>query len=162
MNGQLAEQTSGMNWGVAPGLMAHEYSQQVAVWERGISVSALPELEEQMRTFARTREEELAKLRKLYVFWDADQVEEFLRTHRALTEIFLEAVIPLRECFGIDAPLALDVTWEEGPPKVIYGLVVWRGERTAARAALRRFDESWWIDNSRRSAGKIVFDYELA
>src|SRR5260370_655997 len=104
--------------------------------------------EQQMTQFVMDKQEEqLNRLRKDYVFDDPDRVRSFLKSHRSLSEIFIEAVPELKRCFGKDATLQIQVLWEEGTPRTIYGVVLWKDTLRSARAALQRFDESWWSNS---------------
>jgi hypothetical protein len=75
--------------------------------------------------------------------------------------ILQEAVPYLKASFGNRTPLALDVMPEDGPPRIVYALAMWEGEPDQSRAALRDFDQKWGVANSRKSGGRIVFDYQL-
>ena len=123
----------------------------------------LNEYERQMTQFAVEEEEDLKRLRKEYVLVSGPSVEVFLRSHRSLIEILLDAAAQIRARFGADIVLQLRLSGEEGEvPNLVYGVIQWSGSLDTARAALDAFDESWWIENVRRASGRIVFDYELA
>ena len=118
--------------------------------------------ERQMTQFAVEEEEDLKGLRKEYVLIGGPSVEVFLRSHRSLIEVLLDAATQIRASFGADIVLQLRLSGEEGEvPNLVYGVIQWSGSLETARAALDAFDESWWIENVRRASGRIVFDYEL-
>jgi hypothetical protein len=162
MNGDLDKQTSGNDWGSNRSTMLHERLQH--------AISAIPapkaqqfvidDLERQMADHDDEFREMLGVLRHTFVFTNQLQVESFLRSNRALPAILVEAAPHFSAVFP-DVPLALDIMTEEGAPRTIYALALWRGDRTKAKQALKGFDEKWWLDNARKAAGKIVFDYEL-
>jgi hypothetical protein len=120
------------------------------------------DFEEQFTQYITEQEEQLKKLQRNYVFDTAEGVRGFLRTHRSLSELLLEAVPVLKDCFGTDTITLLQVLRDEGVPGTIYGVVVWKDSLASARAALRKFDECWWVRTSKRASGRIVFDYQLA
>lgn len=129
----------------------------------GSGYSVLTDLERQMAQFSAEEEEDFKRLRKEYVLVDGSVVEAFLRAHRSLLEVLLDAVTQLRACFGADCVLQLRLGNEEGDAStVVCGFVQWTKSAEIARAALDAFDESWWIKNVGRAAGRVVFDYELA
>jgi hypothetical protein len=117
--------------------------------------------ETQMADFFQICKEQFEVLRTNYVFDPADGVRSFLEGHRAVSEVLMEAVTELRRCFGSNAILQLQLLDNEGTSAAIYGIVLWQGDLQSARAALQTFDETWWIESSRRAAGRIVFDYQL-
>jgi hypothetical protein len=104
---------------------------------------------------------ELENLRRAYVFTDSSLVRAFLREHRALPVILLDAIPWLKKAFGNSAPFQLQLMVEEDEPTILCGLVLWTESLTSAQEALRRFDESWWLSNCRRASGNLIFDYEL-
>jgi hypothetical protein len=117
--------------------------------------------EQQMAEFAIQQQEEINRLLEAYVFDDPNGVRSFLKNHRSVAEILLEAVPHLKQCFGGDPTLRLQVLSNEGYQGTIYGVVSWKQDLSSARSALQRFDDSWWINSSRRASGRIVFDYQL-
>jgi hypothetical protein len=127
-----------------------------------VAARRMGQYESQMVEFFQEHEGQLHLLRREYVFDPADGVRLFLRDHRALPEILVEAAIELRRCFGNGVVLLLQVLEDEGAPVTIYGIVLWKDSLDSARAALQNFDETWWISTSRRASGSIVFDYQLA
>jgi hypothetical protein len=97
-----------------------------------------------------------------YVFEDRIQVESFLRDHRAIVGLLIEAAPQVKRYFGADIPVRLGVSFEEDGSRTLQALAVWKGAIKDAKAALEAFDMAWWLQNSRRGSGDIVLDYELA
>jgi hypothetical protein len=162
MNGQLIhDQTSENNWGPPVFAMLHERAQADSIPEIRQQRSIFEDLERQMAQQEAEFADSLAILKQNFIFTDIAAVEAFLKAHRMLIPILLAGMPSMKECFGEDTPLALEIMSDDGPPTAIYALALWRGERTDARAALTRFDELWWLANLRRTGGRIVFDYEL-
>jgi hypothetical protein len=87
-------------------------------------------------------------------------VAKFLSSHRSLPHVLNEAVPHLKKFFGEDVVVNLEVSDEEDGPQTLYAVVIWRGTVEAAEAALERFDDSWWLDNSMKT--DLTFTYELA
>jgi hypothetical protein len=162
MNGLLGNQTSSNDWVFPPPVMLHEGIQKPPTnWATPRNGgSFIKELERQMVEQAEFAEA-TKELKKQFIFNDATAIEFFLRTHRMLVPILLESVPYLRKSFGQETPLALEIMSDDGPPRAIYVLALWRGDRIDSRAALRDFDEAWWINNLEKAGGGIVFDYEL-
>jgi hypothetical protein len=129
----------------------------------GSEFSVLTDLERQMAQFSAEEEEDFKRLRREYVLVNGPSVESFLRRHRSLLEVLLDAVAQIKACFGAESVLQLRLGSEDGDaPNVVCGFVQWTKSLEAARAALDEFDESWWMNNVRRASGRVVFDYELA
>jgi hypothetical protein len=108
------------------------------------------------------RDQEIARLLRVYVFEDADLVRRFLSHHRTAGEFLLEGAAALREFFTDVPELQLQVIPDENGIGTIYGVVIWRDSVATAREALRKFDQAWWSEHAERAAGKIAFDYQLA
>jgi hypothetical protein len=162
MNGLLiSNQTSGENWDQPVYVMLHERMQTGSSQPPISQDSIFENLENQMVQQESEFTDTLAKLRHEFIFSNVAPVQSFLTTHRALASILIEAVDYLKDCFGQDTPLALEIVSEEGPARAIYALALWKKDRAEARAALNRFDEIWWMRNLKKAGGRIVFDYEL-
>lgn len=104
----------------------------------------------------------IERLQKDYVFENRARVCSYLENRPSLPQILLEAIPHLKECFGATPTPQLQLPFEDETPQTIYGIVPWMGSVSEARAALRRFDDSWWRDGSKKASGRIVFDYKLA
>lgn len=116
---------------------------------------------QQLADLCEEQQRELGALRQAYVFADSSLVRTFLREHRALPVLLLDAVPWLKSAFGDTATLQLQLMIEEDEPTALCGLVLWTDSLASAQEALRRFDESWWLNNCRRASGNLVFDIEL-
>ena len=90
---------------------------------------------------------------------------ELLLQWPAVRALVVEAATQLRSVFGRSAGFALerfDDPEAEEPTTQLYLLVCTSEELSDAMAALRRFDEQWWIDNVPRAQGRLVIDLEPA
>jgi hypothetical protein len=83
-----------------------------------------------------------------YQLVDAEEVRAFLAAHPFIAALLAEVTAQLPRFFP-GAPLRLEVGYDpEGhdPPVLILYVVVAGWELAAARAAMDRFDDEWWLD----------------
>ncbi|HZY72179.1 MAG TPA: hypothetical protein VFE22_03620 [Edaphobacter sp.] len=163
MNGLLDAQTSSNNWGLLAQSMLHEHfqvdtSKRVA-WtcDHSMFSDRDPQIPFDKTDFQDT----LDTLKRRFIFGNTEAVEDFLKAHRGVVPVLLEAAPYMAKAFGEETPLTLEIMPEDGLPRTIYALAMWSGERTQSREALNSFDELWLIRNLKKAAGRIVFDYEL-
>jgi hypothetical protein len=123
--------------------------------------STIDDLEKQMAEHDREFSAALEKLKNSFMFSNPADVGAFLRSHRALVSILQEALPYLKASFGGRTPLSLEVMSEDGPPRIVYALALWPDDPAQSRAALHDFDQKWWLNNSSKAGGRIVFDYQL-
>jgi hypothetical protein len=162
MNGLLdSNQTSDNTWSQPVHVMLHEHSQTGFSIDPLYQDSVFESLEQQMAQQESEFADAITKLKGEFIFTNAVPVQSFLQMHRGLASILLEAVAYLKDCFGPDTPLTLEIMSDESPVRVIYALALWKSDRAESRAALNRFDEIWWMNNLEKAGGRIVFDYEL-
>jgi len=121
---------------------------------------SLQNYEHQMTLFAAEQDAELIRLRSEYVFDSPSVVTEFLKTHRSHPALLLSSVGPLRHSFGDESVLHLQVR-TDGDLRILFALVFWKGPLDAAKKSLELFDQKWWLNNSSKASGNLVFDYEL-
>jgi hypothetical protein len=163
MNGLLDSQTSSNNWGLAAQSMLHECiqadTQRRTNWSYDHSM--FKDMERQILFGETEFQDTLDMLKSRFIFSNAEAVKDFLKTHRGLAAVLLEAAPYMAKAFGEKTPLALEIMPEDGLPHTIYALAMWRGECARSRNALNNFDESWLMRNLKKAAGRIVFDYEL-
>ncbi len=104
---------------------------------------------------------QLRTLQGQYTIVDTDLVIiDFLSEQRSLYPILMEAVKPLHQAFGERRVLQLrtQFTGEESMLRAVAQLPV---DFDDPEGALRSFDEAWWLKNCHRSAGALVFEYEI-
>lgn len=155
------DQTSGNDWGPRGGARVYHRQKPWPAIPGRVQLSELSDLENQMREYEAEFKRLLTDLSTFFIFADPNAVWSFLRTHRSVVSILLDGAPYLRKSFGDGVPLTLEVVSDDGPPVAINALAVWRGDSTGARAALRAFDEVWWLKNLHGAGGRIVFDVEL-
>jgi hypothetical protein len=119
-------------------------------------------LEHQMAAFEAEHLSALRDVRINYVLPLEDcSVSSFLTEHRTMSQLLIEAIPHLKECFGEDAIFGLRILVDEAGSRTLYAVVMWPGAVIDVRNALCRFDETWWLAHSRQAAGHLVFTYEL-
>jgi hypothetical protein len=88
-------------------------------------------------------------------------VADFFTSHRTIPAILLQSLPHLREHFGSDAIFRLRAPLDDSGTQTLYSVVMWTGSVQEVRNALERFDDGWWIPNSRQALGYLTFTYEL-
>ena len=107
-------------------------------------------------------DQDLAELRKCYGFPANDSVANFLANHRAITAVLISATPLLREYFGHDSVLNLEVSTDEDESQTLYAIIVWHEDVHTAAEALDQFEENWWLDHMSPSTTDLAFTYKLA
>lgn len=96
---------------------------------------------------------------KEYTADNAEEVRNWLLDSPnllAILPVLIDAIEPLRQCFGKDKRLQLS---NFGGTLAV--CVLWPGAPTSANQALEKFDETWLYKNFDRMKGDITFTYEL-
>ena len=108
----------------------------------------------------------ISVLNRLYEFRGGLTVEEFLRNNirenASLVSILLAAPRVIRDHFGSDARVALEVVADPEAPADQQLFVVIRTKFPAsiARALLAELDRGWWQSASPAAQGKLELDIE--
>lgn len=162
MNGNFGSQTSGNCWLSPPTVMLYEDFQEASAFpDQKVDAQILVDLEDQMARFEAEHEALIKEVRKHYVLPNTSSVLTFFRNHRTLPQLLMEAVPHIKEHFGSEAVFNLKVPTDESGSQTLYAVAMWPGKVQDVRAALERYDTSWWIANSRRGGGDLTFTYEL-
>lgn len=170
MNLLSYSQVSGNDWTTPPPEMLSETAQEVIPrlaskpefrGREQFAQRIQEQLEQQMARFEADHEATVAELQRAYVFEDDHLVRGFFRSHRTAPQILLEAAPRLQENFDTGTVFNLRAVTDEYGAQTLYAVVLWSGEVRDVRVALERFDEHWWIANSRRASGDLTFTYEL-
>lgn len=106
---------------------------------------------------------QLRTLQRYYTILDRDRIViELLEEETALFTLLIEAVRPLQIAFGEKQLLHVRVQYSDDDSflKVAVQLPANFGDEQAEQA-LWSFDMDWWLKNCHRSAGALVFDYEI-
>src|ERR1700685_1601928 len=158
----LESQVSGNNWSHPPAPMVYQEFQQIVVdAERWKQSDVLRDLEREMAVFDAEHEAALNELRRLYVLPAGSSVTGFLRKHRTIPQLLVLAAQQLKWYFGADTVLTLRAPIDESGSRSLYAVAMWPGSVRDAKTALDKFDDAWWIANSRQALGDLYFTYEL-
>jgi hypothetical protein len=160
---QNMDQVAGNDWSNPSHPMMHELIATDFTGDVDFSSanSMFDDLELQMRASEAEFSDKIKILRGEYVFNNVEAVEYFVRSHRMVAPLLIEAAPRLAATFGSRTALALEVLPDEETPYSIYALALWDGDGAEARNALHVFDEDWLGRNLQAINGRIVFDYEL-
>ena len=114
-------------------------------------------------TFPNSLLEQLAvdEVRRHFGMLEDSPVTTFLLEHPALSSILLDAVAPLRKCFGADCLFNLRAPFDESGSQTLYAVAMWPGSTQGVRTAFAAFDDTWWVAHSQPASGYLVFTYEL-
>lgn len=104
----------------------------------------------------------ISSLRKLYEFRGGLVVERFLRDHRFLNRLLLDAYEEIREHFGVGTRAVLEVVTEPEAQEDQQLFVVIRTKfpPKAARVLLAELDQEWWMDTLPAAQDKMEFALE--
>jgi hypothetical protein len=125
----------------------------------------VPELSRARALFHRSQnmlDQDLVDMRKSYGFPANDSVVKFLANHRALSSVLLAAAPRLKEYFGHDSILNLEVSTDEDESQTLYAVTIWHEDAHTAAEALDQFEENWWLDHMTPNATDLAFTYKLA
>jgi hypothetical protein len=158
----LDVQVSGNSWNQASIPMVYQDFQQVAVRvERREQRELFRDLENQMADFEAQHEAAITELRKQYVLPIDSSVVDFLRQQRTIPQLLNLAVPQLKLHFGVDTIFTLRAPIDESGARTLYAVAMWPGKARDAKNAIDKFDDAWWIANSRQASGNLYFTYEL-
>jgi len=107
-------------------------------------------------------DQDLVDLQKSYGFPSNDSVVKFLANHRAVSSVLLAAAPRLKEYFGHDSILNLEVSTDEDESQTLYAVTIWHENVHTAAEALDRFEENWWLDHMTPNTTDLAFTYKLA
>lgn len=101
-------------------------------------------------------------LASVYQFRDRGSVTAFLEQNQFLAPLLVEAYTRIREHFGGNARIALEVFTdpESQQDQEAFALVLTDLSPTEAAARLDRLDEEWWFDASHQARCKLNLDVE--
>ena len=163
---QDAVQTSGSSWTAANHISVRAYRRHQAIpmllaREAPLEMQQLEVYGKQLEEVFNMHQEQLAELRKTFVFENASAVASFMRDHRTAPQILLEAIPQLRKHFGSTTVFMLRTRIEEDGYRELHVLAKWPGNARAAMNALDSFNKDWWISNFQASGRQFHFTYEL-
>lgn len=103
----------------------------------------------------------LDEVRSHFGMVDESTINSFLMEHPALASILLDALVPLRNCFGAECVFNLRAPFDELGSQTLYAVAMWPGSTESVSKAIAAFDDCWWIAHSQPASGHLVFTYEL-
>lgn len=169
MQGTLDKQTSGNDWSQSPGLMLHEGQQPWRIPGRAAGhgllfagdEAQLAGFESQMAQFDKMQAEALDKIRHFYLFTNEAEVNEFLQSHKLVTQVLGEAIDHLKKHFEGSA-FSLRLKTDEYDDPTLYAAASWNKEPRHVIIALNGFNREWWLANSYPAGRHLSFTYDLA
>jgi len=104
---------------------------------------------------------DIDQLKAAYAFRSAHLVKAFLTNHPSISATLTAAVPHLKEHFGSERILNLEVTADDDSFQTLYAIVVWDNTVASAARALEGFTENWWLDHMTPATSDLAFTYEL-
>jgi hypothetical protein len=153
-------QTSGYDWSRRTGARVYHQQRAALAPPPRIQLSEFSELETQMKRYEDEHRKLIDKIRSLYVIQDEAFVSEFLRDHRLLPLVLVDAEPHLRQFFK-NSVISLRTISDEHGWGMLYAFVEWAGEPDDALHALNAFDDAWWLANSYPAGSALTFTYRL-
>jgi hypothetical protein len=121
----------------------------------------VPDPRQQLRQAGAQHEADISAIRRCFVLKDEASVTNFLRDHRTIPQLLMEALPHLEKHFGPHTVFALKATTDEDGSRNLYAVALWTGEAREAMNALDKFEDAWWLANSHPASGSLNFTYEL-
>jgi hypothetical protein len=99
----------------------------------------------------------------LYCFRDRNKVWAYLEPHGEILPVLVEAYGHIQAQFGSGTPVVLSVISEptNRQSAELFALISTSLPVAQALAAMRRFDEEWWLDVPEHQTGALNFDIEF-
>jgi hypothetical protein len=153
------------NQQIIPSMPIPSYS-QMAVWDQVQTSALVPRRRAGLyNPYAQTHQRrdvttQFRELQRHYTISGEDNdVKDFLEADHTLFALLSEAVQPLNAAFGNGL---LQVRVQKADDDSLLKVAVQLpADFAQPECALQSFDDLWWINNCHRSAGALVFDYEL-
>lgn len=109
----------------------------------------------------RHEDSKLGRISREYVIRNAGRLKDLVVEAPVLAELLCEAIAHLNSSFGGDSIKRIEVVDSDEGASIRVLARIMTGGLSEADAALRDFDEKWWLLNCHRSDGSLVFDYEI-
>lgn len=161
---QLGAQTSGNDW-------RPSYSNQRAYRDSQPHVGTIANLAYGQtffgaieRDMADSRASQQATMRELQRrFGKANDpfVVTFLANHRAVPHLLVEAWEGLKEAFGANVVVNLEVSTDEDGHQTLRAVTLWKEDAAKAAIAFHSFVENWWLDRMNASNSDVAFVYRF-
>jgi hypothetical protein len=165
MKGLLDNQTSGNDWSKdrQDPPMLHEGSQEIERFpaspiEQG---KFFAKYEDDYERFDQAQKAAMAEIKAFYSIRRDAEIDEFLRSHKDVTQLLAEAIPHLRKHFA-GCMFSLRTTFDENDDQTIYAVASWTQEPRKVIDALNDFFDEWWLPNSYPAGRCLTFTYDLA
>lgn len=126
------------------------------------ATSIFPDRTSMQHTQTNHLEQEIAELRKIYIFPACEPIRLFLARRHAVRTVLLQALPQLRASFGSEHIFRLELSKEDDDSQTMYAVAICHGSVHTAVQALRQFEEDWWLDHMNSSTTDLAFVYEIA
>lgn len=105
---------------------------------------------------------QISSLRKRYEFRNDATVEDYLEENPSLRNLLIEAHNKIREYFGSDTPVALDVLREPDAKNGgrLFVLILTTLRPKEALSRLDELDRGWWLGALSQARGKVTIDID--
>ncbi len=165
MDGIIENQTSGNDWsqsGQMDAPMLHEVHQEAGRSPRHPADQGkfFANYEDQMERFEQAQLDAIRQIVAFYTIRNGSQVEEFLQSHKMVTQVLAEAIPHLRKHFG-GCMFSLRETTDEDDDQMLYAVASWNREPGKVIEALNALDDEWWLANSYPAGRHLSFTYDL-
>ena len=101
----------------------------------------------------------VSSLARTFTFGDEQAVSHYLDRHPFLVPLLWEVDVKIRQYFDVDSPLILEVVkdYEAGSEEYdeLFAMIPTTLSPKEARERLRRMDENWWLEASRRGQHRM-------
>jgi len=126
------------------------------LWVKGILTASI----EEHKYLARQNAIEYVTL--LYVTDTQFALKDYLTRYPRLVELLVEAYPHLRNAFGAEAELSLELLEDQESTGEfeVFGVARVTMSVESGIAALQSFDSGWWLEESQRGQGRLNFTVE--
>jgi hypothetical protein len=118
-------------------------------------------LERQMADSAASRQLIVNELRSRFGMASDSAIVAFLASHRSLPHLLTEAFDRLKDAFGDNLIVNLEVSTDEDGNQMLYAITLWKADARQAASAFNSFVENWWVHRMSYSNSDVAFVYRL-
>ena len=108
----------------------------------------------------------VSSLARTFIFRDKKAVSHYLDKYPFLVHLLWEVDVKVRQYFDVDSPLILEVVrdFESGSEDgdELFAMIPTTLPPEEARTRLRRLDENWWLEASRRGQHRMSVNIRYA
>jgi hypothetical protein len=157
VRGANREMESGPIWGTA----SPRCVQSMSVPSVSATVSAVDDWDR--ATLAGLLEAGIGEIETIYEMRDVPSVRQYLRNHPELIQVLLEAHPYLKEIFGTQVRVFLEIVTdpEAAREQELFAYIVTTLSADEAVRRLDDFDDGWFLQHVERVAGRLNFNLEF-